>query len=136
MSNGLTLAPDASQALEEAQNLCQQANIAIVAPEHLLAGALLVLSGSGVASLPGEAQLRSAAFAAQGTSAEPLSTNVMFGSAAREAINFVAREVRRAGGTEITAAALAAGTITSNEVGPMFFSVLGLSRDALLQAMS
>ena len=59
----------------------------------------------------------------------------MFGSGAREAINFIAGGVRRSGGTEITALAIATGTIGSGEVGPMFFGALGTTREALLSAL-
>ncbi len=80
--------------------------------------------------------MEEALLSSQGASDEPLSANVMFGSSAREAINFVAGVVRRSGGTEITAGHLAAGTILSGEVGPMFYMALGTSRDGLLNALA
>jgi hypothetical protein len=101
-----------------------------------LAGALLVLLDDGAtARLPARDVLEGAVLAAQGMSAEPLDARVMFGSAAREAINFTAAGVRKAGLTDITALAIAAGTIASGEVGPMFFSSLGTTRDALLDLL-
>ena len=126
------LTADGERALQEAQNICLRTNVAIVAPEHVLAGALKVVGESGMASCPGAGELEAAVLASQGSSSEPLNTNVMFGSAARAAINFVAAGTQNAGTTEITAAILAAGTIESGEVGPMFFSALGLSKQALL----
>ncbi len=129
------LTADGERALQEAQNFCLRTNVAIVAPEHVLAGALKVVGESGTASCPGASELEAAVLASQGSSSEPLDANVMFGSAARAAINFVAAGAQNAGTTEITAALLAAGTIESGEVGPMFFSALGVSRQELLASV-
>jgi hypothetical protein len=133
VSGEVALTGDAERALAEAQALCQRTNVAIVGPEHVLAGALLVLLQEGtIPGLPSREALEHAVLAAQGMSAEPLTAQVMFGSSARQAISFTAAGVRQRGDTDITAAAIAAGTIVSEEVGPMFFSSLGMSRSDLL----
>ena len=132
----ITLAADGERALEEAQAYCQCTNVAIVAPEHLLAGALRVLSEAGVDGLPPPESLDAAILASQGSSEDRLDANVMFGSAAREAINFTAAGVGRAGGSQINAALIAAGTIASGEVGPMFYAALGLTKEELLARLA
>ena len=126
------LTADGERALAEAQAYCQRTNVAIVAPEHLLAGALRVLGDGGAGGLPSPAELDAAVLASQGSSEDRLDANVMFGSAAREAINFTAAGVGRAGGTDINAALIAAGTIASGEIGPMFYAALGLTKEELL----
>lgn len=136
MSDEVTLSADGERALAEAQNLCFRMNVAIVAPEHLLAGALLVLGASGFEGVPSPEALEAALLSSQGSGSEPLDANVMFGSAAREAINYTAAGVRRAGYTQITAATLAAGAIASGEVGPMFFAALNTTREGLLATLS
>jgi hypothetical protein len=136
VSDEVRLTPDGEQAVAAAQDYCLRMNVAIVAPEHLLAGALRVLEEGGHTGAPPRDAVESALMSSQGASDEPLSANVMFGSGAREAINFVAAGVRRSGATKITAGRLAAGTILSGEVGPMFYSALGTSRDALLKALA
>jgi hypothetical protein len=130
------LAPDGERTLREAQNLCYQTNVAIVAPEHLLAGALTVLNAAGVEGLPQTSVVNTAIVAVQGQGAAPISENVMFGSAAREAINGIAGAVRESGGTHITALILAAGTVASGEVNPMFYSALGTTREGLRAALA
>lgn len=131
----VTLAPDGERTLREAQNLCYHTNVAIVAPEHLLAGALTVLNAAGITGLPGAEAIGSAMVASQGQGSEQISENVMFGSAAREAINGIAGAVREAGGTQITALILAAGTVASGEVNPMFYEALGTTKAALIAAL-
>ena len=73
---------------------------------------------------------------AQGMSEDALTQNVMFGSAAREAVNFTARLVREAGGGEIDTLTLAYGVLQSGEVGPMFFSALGMGKAELVAALA
>jgi hypothetical protein len=136
MTQEIRLSADAEAALGAAQRMCYEMNVAIVAPEHVLAGALLVLAQSGYSGVPAAEAIESAVMASQGAGDTALDTNVMFGSSAREAINFVASVVRRSGGTEITAGHVAAGTILSGEVGPMFFSALGTTREGLLEALA
>lgn len=109
--------------------------MAIVAPEHVLAGALLVLINAGHAGAPPADQLQAAVLASQGTGSETLRENVMFGSAAREAIAFAARVVQQSGGTELGALEIALGTIASGEVNPMFYSTLGMERAGLVEAL-
>jgi hypothetical protein len=132
----VTLSEAAARALQEAENYCWRSNVAIVAPEHLLAGCLKVLNAAGVPGLPSDDDLESALLMAQGMSEDALTQNVMFGSAAREAINFTARLVREAGGGEIDPLTLAYGVIQSGEVGPMFFSALGATKAELLAALA
>lgn len=131
----VTLAPDGERTLREAQNLCYRTNVAIVAPEHLLAGALTVLRGAGIAGLPDVPVIESAVVMVQGQGSAQISETVMFGSAARDAINGIAGAVREAGGTHITALILAAGTIASGEVNPMFYDALGTTKAALTAAI-
>jgi hypothetical protein len=131
----VTLSADGERTLREAQNLCYRTNIAIVAPEHLLAGALLVLGQAGANGLPDASTIESAILMSQGQGSTTISENVMFGSAAREAINGIAGAVREAGGMQITALILAAGTIESGEVNPMFYSALGTTKAELLNLL-
>jgi hypothetical protein len=129
----VTLAADGERCLREAEKLCWQTNVAILAPEHLLAGSLLVLHERGFTGLPPVDVIRAAVESAQGI-AEKLDANVMWGSAARAALSMAVAEVRRTGALVVTAAAIAAGVSASGEVSPMFFAALGTTRDALAAA--
>ena len=93
-------------------------------------------SAAGFPGLPADERVEQALLMAQGMSEDALTQNVMFGSAAREAVNFTARLVREAGGGEIDTLTLAYGVIQSGEVGPMFFSALGTTKAELLAALS
>jgi hypothetical protein len=135
MSTEVTLSAESGRALQEAENFCWRTNVGIVAPEHVLAGCLKVLNAAGVAGLPSDEAVEGAFLMAQGMSEDALTQNVMFGSAAREAINFTARLVREAGGGEIDPLTLAYGVIQSGEVGPMFFSALGVAKGELLASL-
>jgi hypothetical protein len=73
---------------------------------------------------------------AQGMSEETLTQNVMFGSSAREAINFTVRLVGEAGGGEIDPLTLAYGIIQSGELNPMFFTALATTKSELLNALT
>ncbi|MGD9932376.1 MAG: hypothetical protein AB7T37_01555 [Dehalococcoidia bacterium] len=132
----IRLGDDGNRALGEAQNFCRRANVAIVGAEHLLAGALVVLSESGAAGMPERTALESALMLAQGAGSDAISEQVMFGSSAREAINSTAGTVRQGGGTIIGARELALGTIGSGNVSPMFFAALGVDRETLRAALS
>jgi hypothetical protein len=132
----VTLSEQSARALKEAENFCWRSNVGIVAPEHLLAGCLVVLNAAGFPGLPGDELLAAALLMAQGMSEDALTQNVMFGSAARDAINFTARLVREAGGGEIDPLTLAYGVIQSGELGPMFFSALGTTKAELLAALA
>ena len=122
--------------MQEAENFCWRSNVGIVAPEHLLAGCLVVLDAGGFPGLPSDERLVEAVLRAQGMSEDALTQNVMFGSAARDAINFTARLVREAGGGEIDPLTLAYGVIQSGEVGPMFFSALGVGKAELVGVLT
>jgi hypothetical protein len=132
----VTLSESAGRALQEAENFCWRMNVGIVAPEHLLAGCLKVLNGTGFPGLPPDETLESALLMAQGMSEEKLTQNVMFGSAARDAVNFTARLVREAGGGEIDPRTLAYGILQSGELGPMFFMALGTTKQDLVAALT
>jgi len=136
MANEVTLNEGAARALQEAENFCWRSNVGIVAPEHLLAGCLKVLNASGFPGLPDDEQIEAALLMAQGMSEDALTQNVMFGSAARDAVNFTARLVHEAGGGEIDPLTLAYGVIESGELGPMFFGALGTTKAELLAALS
>ncbi len=131
----VTLSANGERALKEAENACWRANVAIVAPEHLLGAALLVMIAEGEIAAPTAAQVEAAMLASQGMGAGTLDKNVMFGSGARAAINFTAGAVRNEGGSVIDARALAIGTIASDEVNPAFFASLGMTRQGLLGAV-
>lgn len=132
----VSLSPDAGRALQEAENYCWRANVGIVAPEHLLAGCLRVLNAAGFPGLPSDEQVEQALLMAQGMSEDALTQNVMFGSAARDAVNFTARLVREAGGGEIDTLTLAYGITQSGELGPMLFSAMGTTKGALVEALT
>ena len=132
----VTMGEDAARALQEAENFCWRANVGIVAPEHLLAGCLKVLNMVGFPGMPADGAIESALLMAQGMSEDKLTQNVMFGSAARDAVNFTARLVREAGGGEIDTLTLAYGIIQSGELGPMFFSALGVGKAELVAALA
>lgn len=133
MSQEIRLSPDSERALAEAQAFCTRANVAIVGAEHLLAGALAVLSDGGNNAVPGRARVEAALMLAQGSGDSAHTNQVMFGSGARDAINATARTVGEAGGTLIDAATLALGTIDSGAVNPTFYGSLGMAR-AMLRA--
>lgn len=135
MSQEVTLTSDGERVLREAQLFCARSNVAIVAAEHLLAGALLVLSEGGHAGVPAKDALDAALMLTQG-SAEAHGNQVMFGSAARDAINETARRLREAGGAQLDALALALGVIDSGEVNPMFYGSLGVTRAELRAALT
>jgi hypothetical protein len=134
-SREVRLDESGARALREAQDFCQRANVAIVGAEHLLAGALAVLADSSAAGIPGRDALESALMLAQGAGSAAISEQVMFGSAAREAINDTAGAVRKAGATTVGARELAIGAIVSDNVSPMFFATLGTTRAALRSAL-
>ena len=136
MAGEVTMGADGARALQEAETFCWRMNVAIVAPEHLLAGCLKVLNATGVTGLPTDDGIESALLLAQGMSDETLNQNVMFGSAARDAVNFTARLVREAGGGELDARTLAYGIIQSGELGPMLYSALGTTKAELLAALT
>ena len=131
MTQEVHLSEEGGRVLGEAEQFCRQSHLSILAPEHLLGAALLVL-GETHAGLPTPEEVASAFLATQGMGSEPTDGKVMFGSAARDAINMVAGDVRRAGRQAIDARAIAVGVIQSGEVNPMFFSTLGWSKDRLL----
>ncbi len=131
----LALTEDGARALQEAQNFCWRANIAIVAADHVLAGALLVLAANGVSNLPTKDELEQALQASQGLGEPGMANQVMFGSAARDAVSATAAAVREAGGNRIDARLLALGIIDSGEVHPMFYSALGRSKPELRELL-
>lgn len=130
MSQEVSLGPDAGRALQEAENFCWRANIAIVAAEHVLAGALVVLAPA-LPGLPQKDALEAALVMTHGSGADALTGNVMFGSSARDAVSMVAAWAREAGIAQISAQLLALGVVESGEIGPMFFSALGVSKAEL-----
>jgi hypothetical protein len=132
----VTLSEDGTRALREAENFCWKTNVAILAPEHLLAGALTVLAGGGWPHLPGEDALVAGVTAIHASGSEALTDNVMWGSSARQALNAVAGAVQAAAGTTIDARIIAAGLMDSGEVNPMFYGAIGTSKAALLEALA
>jgi hypothetical protein len=132
----IVLTEDGNRALQEAQNFCWRHHVAIVAAEHVLAGALVVAQQNGLKGLPTRENIEAAVVACIGTGSEQLSNNVMFGSAARDVINETARRLAEAGGTQLGATTLARCAIESGEVGPRFYDALGLKRAELLALLS
>ncbi|GAB4324644.1 MAG: hypothetical protein Kow0010_06720 [Dehalococcoidia bacterium] len=127
----LRLTADGERALREAENFCWHMNVAIEAPEHLLAGALVVLAEEGWTSLPPRESIEAALEMIVGRGSAGLTDNVMPGPAARVALNHAVRAVREAGHTTIDARAIAVGVIDSGELHPMFAGALGTTSDEL-----
>ena len=132
---GIRLAPDGERVLREAERMCFATNVAITAPEHLLAAALSILNADGATGLPAHDALEAGVLAIHGMSDEPISGQVMWGSAAREALNATARAVAEAGQTTIDARRLALGPMDSGEVNPMFYGAMGTTKDAIRSAL-
>lgn len=131
----IRLAPDGERVLREAERMCYATNVAITAPEHLLAAALSVLSANGATGLPVQDNLEAGVLAIHGMSDEPISGQVMWGSAAREALNSTARAVAEAGQSVIDARKLALGLMNSGEVNPMFYGAMGTTKDDIRAAL-
>ncbi len=131
----VSLNAQGERTLGAAETACKAANVGIISAEHLLGAALLVLNEEGSMANPAKGQIEHAMRASQGMGSEALDTKVMFGSTARAAMSFTAAALRVRGGGEIDARALAIGTVLSDEVNPMFFESLGLSRHELLAAL-
>lgn len=131
----MQLAPDGERVLREAERMCYATNVAITAPEHLLAAALAVLNADGAKGLPAQDSLESGVLSIHGMSDEPLSGQVMWGSAAREALNATARAVAEAGQNVIDARRLALGLMDSGEVNPMFYGAMGTTKGAIRTAL-
>jgi hypothetical protein len=125
------LLDDAKRALREAENFCLRANVAILAPEHLLAGALLIL-GRGGRPCPGQEALEAALASTVGTGSLTLTDNVMFGSGAKAAVEAALTAAAGRGQEIVGALDIAMGVIASGEVNPMFYAALDTDADALL----
>lgn len=133
----IRMAPDAERVLRDAERLCFETNIAIGAPEHLLAAALTIVAAQGeVSGLPDADTLRAAAITVHGTAERASKSTVMWGSAARETLAEAVRLVREAGETDITARRLALAIVRSGEVNPFFFSAAGMSKDELRRLLA
>ena len=131
----IRLAPDGERVLREAERMCYATNVAITAPEHLLSAALSILNADGATGLPAQDALEAGVLAIHGMSDEPISGQVMWGSAAREALNATARAVAEAGQTTIDARRLALGLMDSGEVNPMFYGAMGTTKEAIRTAL-
>jgi hypothetical protein len=127
----MALTEDGQRALREAEMFCYNANVAILAAEHLLAGALFCAKGE-VPGLPSHDELASALLAAHGSGSEALKEKVMWGSSARDALNSTVGALREAGQMQVSARMIAKGIIESGEIGPMFFMSLGASKADLV----
>lgn len=136
MGEPLSLSPDGERALREAENFCWRANIAILASEHMLAGALLVLGRAGRAGLPDEAALGAGLASIYGTGSEPLSDKVTWGSNARDALNQALGALVQSGTSFVDARAIALGIIASGEVNPGFYIAAGSSKDAIVASLA
>ncbi|HQW51884.1 MAG TPA: hypothetical protein PL082_07500 [Tepidiformaceae bacterium] len=135
MSEQISLTADAERAVREAENLCWRTNVAIIAPEHLLAGCLRVLGAVGVPGIPGVEAIEQAVVLSQGSGETVLKQDVRFGSAARDALAYAGRLALDAGRDEIDTFVLTVGLLYSGEVGPSFFAALGIQKDALMELL-
>ena len=131
----LQLTEDGERTLREAEGLCWSMNVAIQQAEHLLGGALIVLSEAGIDAVPDKEAVERAVEAIHGRGTERLSENVMPGPGMRQALNMTAGAVAQAGGTIINALTIAMGTVVSGEVNPAFYMSLGTSREELERAL-
>lgn len=121
--------------MREAENFCWQANVAILASEHLLAGALLVLGRSGIGGLPGEDALRAGLAAIHGTGSEPLTDNVMWGSNARDALEQALASLVEGGGNVVDARTIARGLVASGEINPAFYAAAGTTKATVVSVL-
>jgi hypothetical protein len=135
MARQVELSEDGRRALRESENYCWRSNVAIVAPEHLLAGALLVLAGAGTPDLPSGGALQRAVAESVGLGDSMLADNVMFGPGARAVVEAAIRGAAEAAAATVDARALARAAIASGEVKPAFFMALGVSKDELLRVL-
>ncbi len=133
MAEQVRLTRDGQRALREAENLCWRTNVAIEAPEHLLAGALLALGDSGTTGLPDRARIEEALLLVCGAGSEPLHDRIVPSPTARAALDHAVRRVLEAGSSELGAREIARGVIESGEVNPLFYSGLGIDRRTLLE---
>lgn len=131
----LRLTEDGERTLRESEGLCWSMNVSIQQAEHLLGGALIVLSAGGIETVPGKTAVEQAVEAIHGRGTERPSENVMPGPGMRQALNMTAGAVAQAGGTNINALTIAMGTVVSGEVNPMFYMSLGMSREDLETAL-
>lgn len=136
MERRVALTADAQRALAEGARLCREANLAIFTPEHLLAGALLVLRASGLEGLPEPAAVVSALELIHGIGEDIPPDDVTFGPGARSVLDAVAMETVQAGRDSIGAPELASGVVLSGETTPMFLTAMGTSRAELLSALT
>ena len=126
---------DARLALFAGERFCRDANVAILVPEHLLAGALLVLHHRGVAGLPGAGELESALALVVGTGADVPADEVSLGPAVQAVLASVAGAAAEAGRDTLSARDLAVAVILAGEAVPMFYGAMGTTRDGLLAAL-
>ena len=136
MAAELTMSEDGARAMQEAENLCWRANVAILSAEHLLAGTFIELAKQDVSGLPDVAAVEAALLTLHGTGHEKLTQNVMWGSAAREALNAAALRLRQRGGTVLDSREIALGILESGEVNPMFYAAANATRDAWRKALT
>lgn len=136
MEQRVALTADAQQAMAAGVELCRRANLAIFTPEHLLAGALAVLAGAGLPGLPSLTEIEAALSMIHGTGDEAPPDEVSFSPGARAVLDSLAAVLARAGRDSLGARELALGVIVSGEAVPMFFSVLGTTKEGLLAAIA
>lgn len=106
-------------------------NVAIETPEHLLAGALLVLGDAAIVGLPDRAKIEEALLLVHGAGEGVLREQVMPSPGARAALNHAIRALRETGERAFGAKELALGVIDSGKVNPLFFDSLAVSWEAL-----
>jgi len=102
----------------------------------VVAAALIILSETGVTGLPSAEALIEAAVAVHGLSDEPLANDVMWGSAARDALSATVRDATATGATTIDPRAFAVGVLDSGHVHPGFLAGAGTTREAVRSALA
>ena len=127
----MALTEDGARALQEAEQFCRKSNVAILAAEHVLAGALFCAKAE-VPDLPSREQLAMALQGVHASGSEAFKEQVMWGSSARDALNATIGRLREAGARQVTARMLARGFIESGEINPMFYMSLGVGKEDLL----
>jgi hypothetical protein len=130
----ITLTDEGKRALREAENFCWKLDVGILAAEHLLGGALLVLGGRE--GVPDAAAIEEGLVAVHGRGSTTLEGNVMWGSSARDALNETARQLQEAGGTELTPGVIARGLLESGELNPMVYGGMGTTKESLRAALA
>jgi len=133
---GVSLSPEAERIFQVADTLCYRLGLAIVTPEHVLAAALIILSETGVTGLPSAEALIEATVTVHGSSDEPLANDVMWGSAARDALSATVRDAAASGTAIIDPRAFVLGVLNSGHANPGFLAAAGTTGEGIRAALN